>query len=88
MTRRRGVADPRLLCAGPGRLCQALGITLREDGGDLTLGEGLWIAPGRPARDPVVTLRVGLSVAIEQPWRFVLPGTRYASRPLPRVPVS
>lgn len=88
MARRRDVVDPRLLCAGPGRLCQALGITLREDGSDLTLGKGLWIAPGRPAHQPVVTRRVGLSVAIEQPWRFVLPGTTYASRPLPRAPVG
>jgi DNA-3-methyladenine glycosylase len=84
MVSRRGLADPRLLCAGPGRLCQALGITLADDGHDLTEGRGLWIAPGRPVAGPVVTRRVGLSVAVEQPWRFVVPGTRFASRTLPR----
>jgi DNA-3-methyladenine glycosylase len=84
MARRRGLAEARLLCAGPGRLCQALGITLAEDGLDLTLGRGLWIAPGRPSSPPVVTPRVGVNVAVEQPWRFVLAGTRYASRPIPR----
>jgi DNA-3-methyladenine glycosylase len=88
MARLRRVADPRLLCAGPGRLCQAMDITLKEDGGDLTDGSGLWIVPGRPAPQAVITRRVGLSVAVERPWRFVLPGTRYASRPLPRAPVG
>jgi DNA-3-methyladenine glycosylase len=84
MARRRGLAEARLLCAGPGRLSQALDITLADDGLDLTLGRGLWIAPGRPSRAPVVTPRVGINVAVEQPWRFVLAGTRYASRPIPR----
>lgn len=84
MVRRRGLSDPRLLCAGPGRLCQALGITVAEDGHDLTEGHRLWIAPGRPVAAPVVTPRVGLSVAVEQPWRFVAPGTRFSSRPLAR----
>jgi DNA-3-methyladenine glycosylase len=83
MARRRGLVDERLLCAGPGRLCQALGIGLSDDGHDLTIGRGLWIAPGRPARAPVITPRVGVNVAVERPWRFVLAGTRYASRPMP-----
>jgi DNA-3-methyladenine glycosylase len=87
MTRRRGLADARLLCAGPGRLCQALGITVADDGRDLTEGRGLWIAPGRPVSGALVTPRVGLSVAVEEPWRFVLPGTRFASRPIPRAGV-
>jgi DNA-3-methyladenine glycosylase len=37
MARRRGLDDVRLLCAGPGRLCQALGVSLADDGGDLTI---------------------------------------------------
>jgi DNA-3-methyladenine glycosylase len=84
MVRRRALEEVRLLCAGPGRLCQALAITLDEDGHDLTAGSSLWIAPGRRAPQVLVTPRVGISVAVEQPWRFVLPGTRYASRPVPR----
>ena len=81
MARRRGVADLRLLCAGPGRLCQALGITRAEDGHDLTRRGGLWMATGDPAAEVVVTPRIGLTVAVDVPWRFVEAGTRFASRP-------
>lgn len=82
MSRRRGVDHPRLLCAGPGRLCQALGIDLSLDGMDLTAGEGLWIARGRPAEVVVATRRIGISVAVDRPWRFVEAGSRFASRPV------
>ncbi|HEV2906018.1 MAG TPA: DNA-3-methyladenine glycosylase, partial [Actinomycetota bacterium] len=51
MHRRRRTERERLLCAGPGRLCEALGIGRNLDGHDLTLGEGLWIARGHRARD-------------------------------------
>jgi DNA-3-methyladenine glycosylase len=80
MRRRRRTERERLLCAGPGRLCEALGIGRNLDGHDLTLGEGLWIARGRRARDVVVTPRIGLNVAVDWPWRFVLAGSRFASR--------
>jgi DNA-3-methyladenine glycosylase len=80
MRRRRGLEADVLLCAGPGRLCQALGITLAEDGLDLTVGRELWLARGRPVRDPAVTARIGITAAAEVPWRFVVAGSRYASR--------
>lgn len=80
MRRRRRTDRERLLCAGPGRLCEALGIGRNLDGHDLTSGEGLWIARGHRARDVVVTPRVGLNVAIDWPWRFVLAGSPFASR--------
>jgi DNA-3-methyladenine glycosylase len=80
MVRRRGLAEPRLLCAGPGRLCQALGISRGEDGRDLVRRDGLWLAAGEPADEVVSTPRVGLTVAAEVPWRFVERGTRFASR--------
>ena len=80
MVRRRGLAEHRLLCAGPGRLCQALGIMLGEDGRDLTRRDGLWLAAGDPAEAVVATPRVGLTVAVDVPWRFVEERTRYASR--------
>jgi len=83
MAARRGVEDLRSLCAGPGRLCQALGITLVDDGADLTRGRGIWIAEGRRAARVVRTPRIGISSARERPWRFVEAGTRFASRPLP-----
>ena len=81
MARRRGVADRRLLCAGPGRLCQALGITLADDGADLARRGGLWLAAGTPAERVVASARIGISVAVDVPWRFVEEGTRFASRP-------
>lgn len=82
MRRRRGVGSVTSLCSGPGRLCQALGITLADDGVDLTAGHRLWLAPGRPVRDPVVTARIGITAAAAVPWRFVVPGTAFASRPV------
>ena len=76
---RRGVADDRLLCAGPGRLTQALGLTGTDDGADLSLPP----FELRPAPTPVVverTTRIGISRAIEQPWRYVEAGTSWSSR--------
>jgi DNA-3-methyladenine glycosylase len=80
MARRRGLDDPRLLCAGPGRLCQAFGIDLDEDGADLCDVPGLWIAGRESAPEVATTSRVGVTVAAERPWRFVEAGNRFASR--------
>jgi DNA-3-methyladenine glycosylase len=80
MASRRGLDAPRLLCAGPGRLAQAMGITLAEDGRPVHRREGLWIAAGEPVSDMAVTLRIGMSDAVNRPWRFVERGTRFASR--------
>lgn len=82
MARRRGRSDPGLLCAGPGRLTQALGITLALDGHDLTAGRELWVADGEPARRVVATPRVGVTRAAGRRWRFVEEGSRFASRPV------
>ncbi|MGH2686075.1 MAG: DNA-3-methyladenine glycosylase [Actinomycetota bacterium] len=82
MARRRGVADVRLLCSGPGRLCQALGISLADDGSDLVTGGALWLAPGAPAETVVVSTRIGITTAVEQPWRFTEAGSRFLSRPV------
>jgi DNA-3-methyladenine glycosylase len=81
MQERRGLADPRLLCSGPGRLCQALGITIAENG--LRLDRPPFaIIPGHPAPTIVAGPRIGISKAVEQPWRFGLAGSRFLSRPL------
>jgi len=80
MAQRRGLGDPRLLCAGPGRLCQAMGIDLDHDGVDLCIRGHLWLAEGEGERDVVVTRRVGISVAVDLPWRFVEAGSPYTSR--------
>lgn len=81
MARRRGRAEPRLLCAGPGRLCQAFGLDREDDGLDLTKRGELWIASGQPVSDVLVTGRVGIGEAgADRPWRFVEAGSRFASR--------
>jgi DNA-3-methyladenine glycosylase len=79
MRLRRGVADDRLLCSGPGRLCQALGITLDLHGVDLVTSERLWIAPGEPAREIAMSGRIGISRGQEHPWRYWIAGNPYVS---------
>jgi DNA-3-methyladenine glycosylase len=82
MAARRGLASPRLLCSGPGRLTQAFGVTRANDGLDLTTGVDLFLAPGKPIdeQDMGVSPRVGISVAREQPWRFFELRTPFVSR--------
>jgi DNA-3-methyladenine glycosylase len=80
MRERRGLSDARLLCSGPGRLAQALGITLAQYGLPLDRPPFFVAAPDAPV-DVAVGPRIGLSKAIEQPWRFGLAGSRYLSRP-------
>ena len=73
MAQRRGVADPRLLCGGPGRLTQAFGIGPEHNGLDLAADGAVFIAAGRPLADERVSVgpRVGISSARDRPWRFV-----------------
>jgi len=82
MARRRGLDLRRLLCAGPGRLCQALGVGRDQNGTDLVAGDELWIEPGRPIDDDEVGIgpRVGITSAVDQPWRFTDRTSRYLSR--------
>lgn len=72
----------RDLCRGPGRLCQALGIDRSYDGADLTVaGSGVWLADdgSAPPLDPLTTPRVGISVAVDLPWRFAVADHRGVS---------
>jgi DNA-3-methyladenine glycosylase len=76
---RRGVADPRLLCSGPGRLCQALGVTREHDG--LSVLEPPFRLLPRYAPVEVVTgPRIGITKAAERPWRYGLAGSPHLSR--------
>ena len=80
MRERRGMDDLRLLCSGPGRLCQALGVTREHDG--LRLDAPPFLLVPRPHRVEVVTgRRIGITKAAEKPWRYGLAGSRYVSRP-------
>src|SRR5688500_16544980 len=81
MAARRGVDDLRLLCSGPGRLCQALGITGAYDG--LPLDDAPFRLEERSGQPPVARgERIGITRAVEQPWRYGLAGSRFLSRAL------
>jgi DNA-3-methyladenine glycosylase len=82
MRERRGVEDERLLCAGPGRLCQALGVTREHDG--FALDQPPFRLEARDGDIEVAAApRIGITRAADRPWRYVLAGSRYLSRPLP-----
>lgn len=81
--RRGGVHDDRLLCGGPGRLTQALGITGDIDGLDLAAA-GVHVGRRRAVPDVAAVPRIGISQATDLPWRMVARGSRYLSRPIPR----
>ncbi len=76
------------LCSGPGKLTQALGVELTENGGDLYDGPVRILARGLGWLDPdlVAGTRIGITKAVELPWRFSVAGNRHVSRPRPSVP--
>jgi DNA-3-methyladenine glycosylase len=81
MRARRGLGDERLLCSGPGRLCQALGVTREHDG--LALDEPPFELLERETPPELVTgPRIGITRAADRPWRYGLAGSRYLSRPV------
>jgi DNA-3-methyladenine glycosylase len=85
MRARRGVERQEDLCSGPGKLTQALGIELEENGGDLRDGPVRIFPPEPEWRDPKVLAgtRIGITKAVELPWRFSVAGNRNVSRPRP-----
>ncbi|TML35980.1 MAG: DNA-3-methyladenine glycosylase [Actinobacteria bacterium] len=81
MRKRRGVDDPRLLCSGPGKLCQALGVTREHDG--LPLDRPPFeLRPREGHVEVVAGPRIGITRAAELPWRYAETGSRYLSRAL------
>jgi DNA-3-methyladenine glycosylase len=90
--RRRGARRTRDLCSGPGKLCQALDLSLEQDGADLVTGrQGVRLVaddrppPGRPGVGP----RIGINVGVEQRWRWWVKGDENVSRgPRPRIAPS
>jgi DNA-3-methyladenine glycosylase len=80
MRRRRGVADERLLCSGPGRLCEALGITEAHYG--LALDRPPFELFARQGEvEVVVGPRIGLTKAADLPWRYGEKDSRFLSKP-------
>ncbi|OOG48000.1 DNA-3-methyladenine glycosylase [Rhodanobacter sp. C01] len=73
----------RDLCRGPARLCQAMGIDGAQDGIDLVSGSGGFsiVDDGTPPpATPVATTRVGITRAVDLPWRWYVPGDQHVSR--------
>jgi DNA-3-methyladenine glycosylase len=80
MRRRRGLEDGRLLCSGPGRLCQALGVTGAHNG--LPLDHAPFeLLPRAEAVEIERGPRIGISKAVELPWRYGLKSSPFLSRP-------
>ncbi len=83
MQARREVQTLSGLCSGPGKLCQALGVTRDHNGMALAIAPFVLLAR---TETPVLVSgpRIGISKAVELPWRFGLAGSRFLSRPFPR----
>jgi DNA-3-methyladenine glycosylase len=82
MRRRRGLSQARALCSGPGKLCQALGVTIKHNG--LALDRAPFALRARADKPAIVTgARIGISKAVDAPWRYGLKDSPYLSKPFP-----
>src|SRR5260221_13930710 len=81
MRRRRGLHDERSLCSGPGKLCEALGITIKH--GELPLDRPPFTLHARIGKVDIVTgLRIGITKAVDLPWRYGLKDSKFVSKRL------
>ena len=80
MRRRRGLADARLLCAGPGRVCEALGITSAHNGARIDRPPFALYGPSDKS-NVAIGVRIGITKAAELPWRYGEAGSRFLSKP-------
>ena len=79
MRRRRGASDERALCSGPGKLCQALGVTIKHNG--MPLDRAPFELRARLAKPEIVVgPRIGISKAVDAPWRYGLKGSKFLSK--------
>lgn len=79
MEERRGLTKRVLLCSGPGRLCQALGLTAAQNG--LAIGRPPFELRRRHEDPPVIAgPRIGITKAVERPWRFGWEGSKFLSK--------
>jgi len=80
MRRRRGLSDARDLCSGPGKLCEALGVTHKQNG--LRLDRAPFELRARNGRPAIIAgVRIGITKAAEKPWRYGLKGSPFLSKP-------
>ena len=79
MRRRRGVTEERALCSGPGKLAEALGVTIKHNG--LALDRAPFELRARTAEPEIVVgPRIGITKAVDEPWRYGLKGSRFLSK--------
>jgi DNA-3-methyladenine glycosylase len=83
MRRRRDVDDVRALCSGPGKLTEALGITHAQNARALDAPPFALHARKAPV-DVVAGVRIGLTKAVDLPWRYGLRGSKFLSKPFPK----
>jgi DNA-3-methyladenine glycosylase len=82
MRRRRHLKDERSLCSGPGKLTEALAITDKLNG--LALDAPPFALHARTTTPEIVAgLRIGITKAVELPWRYGLKGSKFVSKPFP-----
>jgi DNA-3-methyladenine glycosylase len=80
MRRRRGLRDERALCSGPGKLCEALGVTRKQNG--LALDRAPFELRARKEPPKIVAgMRIGITKAADKPWRYGLKGSKFLSKP-------
>jgi DNA-3-methyladenine glycosylase len=86
MRERRGRTELGELCSGPGKLTEALGVGLELNGTDLLGPPFVLTAPAADRRGAEVVTgpRIGITKAVEHPWRYCAAGNRHVSRPWPR----
>ena len=84
MRARRGPKPDHELCSGPGKLTEALGVDLGDNERDLSRDPFLLTPPAGSPPEIVAGPRVGITKAMDLPWRFCAAGSRYVSRPSPR----
>ena len=80
MRRRRGLPDERALCSGPGKLCEALAVTRKQNG--LALDRAPFELYARTAAPEISKgARIGITKAAEKPWRYGLKDSPFLSKP-------
>ncbi len=80
MRRRRGMGEEHALCSGPGKLCEALGVTDKHNG--LALDRAPFELRARATKPEIVTgPRIGISKAVDHPWRYGMKGSKFLSKP-------
>jgi DNA-3-methyladenine glycosylase len=88
MRRRRGLTDERMLCSGPGKVGQALGVT-RDKHNSLALDRPPFQLLAREDAPEILTgVRIGITKAAELPWRYGLKGSKFLSKPFETGPAT